>query len=56
MTDLFQIAAGLLPQAGLEMKQTLKQDRMKCKKIKTRKNFPLILEILEKAIKLCYFF
>lgn len=34
MIDLFQIEAGLLPQAGLEIEQTQKQDIMKSKKAK----------------------
>lgn len=40
--DLFHIAAGLLPQVDLEIKQTLKQNRMKSKKAKTRKHFFLL--------------
>lgn len=39
MAELFHVAAGLLPQADLEIKQTLKQNRMKSKKAKTRKHF-----------------
>lgn len=39
MTDLFQIVIGLLSQAGLEIKETLQQDRTKPKKAKTRKHF-----------------
>lgn len=43
MIDLFQIEAGLLPQAGLEIEQTQKQDIMKSKKAKTRKHFFLLI-------------
>lgn len=42
MAELFHVAAGLLPQADLEIKQTLKQNRMKSKKAKTRKHFFLL--------------
>lgn len=57
MTDLFQTVDALLPQTGLEIKQTQQQDRMKSKKAKTRKLFffPLNAWDLRKQI-ICYCF
>lgn len=55
MTDLFQVATGLGPQAGPEIKQALQQGRVKSKKAETRKHFfPLMLGFA-KANKLVLF-